>query len=154
MSKILNKSVIFLIFFLGFLNLSIASDFPIEPKDKDLNIFTQKYSFGTVVRKEWRINQNSPLYRLEVDKATAGKMLIDKTRLTYNKKDGWKLTDFEDKLLLKISQEDTQAKKTLSFKNKNQEWEFVIRGQNTPKEIPGIATEDENSLDVTLIRIH
>jgi hypothetical protein len=154
MSQNLNKHLLsFLILCLGTLTFSNASCFPIEPKDKDLKVFTQKYSFGTVVRKEWRANQNSSLYRLEIDNATAGKMLIDKTRLTYNTKDGWKLTDFEDKLLLTISQEDIEAKKYLTFKNNNQEWDLLIRGQNIPKEIPGIATEDENSLNLTLTRI-
>ena len=131
-----------------------ASGFPIEPKQSDLKIFTEKQPYGTVTRKEWSVNPNAMLYRLEIDNATAGKMLLDKTRLTYNSTDGWKLTDFDDKLILTISQADIDAKKPIELKTNYQIWGLLVRGQNIPKVIPGIATEGKNSLDITLIRMH
>jgi hypothetical protein len=81
-------------------------------------------------------------------------MLIDKTRLTFNNTDGWKLIDFEDMLILTISQADIDTKKPLEFIINNQKWVFIARKEFAPKVIPGIATEGENSLDITLIRMY
>jgi len=128
--------------------------FPIQIYQDDLSVYTSMGPAGPIIKREWVSKKNSFLYRLEFDGAKAGQIILEKNRLTFNLIQGWRLTDFDGNFLMAFSQDDIVSKRTQLLKLNTQEWTVMVRGQHTPKEIPGIATESVHSLDLTLIRIH
>ena len=128
--------------------------FPIQIHQNDLSSDTSMGPAGPITKRVWVSKKDSSLYRLEFDRAKAGQIILEKTRLTFNPIQGWRLTDFDGNFLLAFSQDDIVSKRTQLLKLNTQEWTIMVRGQLIPKEIPGIATESVHSLDITLIRMH
>ena len=109
---------------------------------------------GPTIKREWITKDGSLLYRLEIDGIKAGQIVLEKNRLAYNSTLGWRFTDFIGNVLLTLSPEDISKSTPHSIKIGNQEWVFIVRRESVPKVILGISTEDENSLDITLIRMN
>jgi len=128
--------------------------FPIQIHQNDLSSDTSMGPAGPFTKRVWVSKKDSSLYRLEFDRAKAGLIILEKTRLTFNPIQGWRLTDFDGNFLLEFSQDDIVSKRTQLLKLNTQDWTIMVRGQLIPKEIPGIATESVHSLDLTLVRIH
>ena len=128
--------------------------FPIHPKQGDLYISTVMHPAGPMTKREWVTKDSSLLYRLEFDGIKSGQIVLGGNRLAYNSSLGWRFTDFIGNILLTISPEDISKATPQSIKIGEQEWVFIVRRESIPKLIPGIATEDENSLYITLIRMH
>ncbi|MCF8194635.1 MAG: hypothetical protein K9J38_01420 [Polynucleobacter sp.] len=143
-----------LILILSHLIPSQVVGFPIQIHQDDLSSDTSMGPAGPITKRVWVSKKDSSLYRLEFDRAKAGLIILEKTRLTFNPIQGWRLTDFDGNFLLAFSQDDIVSKKTQLLKLNTQEWTVMVRGQLIPKEIPGIATETVHSLDLTLVRIH
>ena len=150
--KISFKLIFILI--LNYGTFSLAMGFPMKVHQDDLSTYITLHPAGSITKRVWVSKKDSSLYRLEFDSAKAGQMILEKTRLTFNPIEGWRLTDFDGNLLLTFSKDDVGSKRTHLLKINNQEWTIMIREQVIPKELPGIATESEHSLDLTLIRIH
>ena len=140
-------------FFLSVLLMTSAATLPILPSQIDMSSYTSMSPSGPVTKREWVSKNGTTLYRLEFDGIKAGQMILEKTRLTFNPIQGWRITDFDGNFLLAFSQDDIVSKRTQLLKLNTQEWTIMVRGQLIPKELPGIATESEHSLDLTLIRI-
>ena len=150
--KISFKLIFILI--LNYVTFSLAMGFPMKVHQDDLSTYITLHPAGSITKRVWVSKKDSSLYRLEFDSAKAGQMILEKTRLTFNPIEGWRLTDFDGNFLLVFSQDDIVSKRTQLLKLNNQEWIVMVQGQLIPKEIPGIATESVHSLDLTLIRIH
>jgi hypothetical protein len=142
------------ILILNYGTFSLAMGFPMKVHQDDLSTYITLHPAGSITKRVWVSKKDSSLYRLEFDSAKAGQMILEKTRLTFNPIEGWRLTDFDGNFLLVFSQDDIVSKRTQLLKLNNQEWIVMVRGQLIPKDIPGIATESVHSLDLTLIRIH
>jgi hypothetical protein len=133
--------------------LSRVCDFPNQPRKIDLKINSIVHPAGPITRREWLLNTESILYRLEVDGAKSGQIAVNKTKLIYNAVNGWGLTDFDGNLILKIGKFDLDKKANLKIEFIDEKWSLHIRRQYIPVILPGIAVESEESLDVTFIRL-
>ena len=151
LDKIFIKLLLFYI--LNFTIFLQALGFPIQAKQGDLYISTLVHPAGPTIKREWLTQDGSLLYRLEFDDIKTGQIVLDKNRLIYSSKLGWQFTGFDGNLLLTITSKDIRTSTPRSIKIGDHEWVFIVRGESIPKVIPGIATESENSLDITLIRI-
>jgi len=132
---------------------SRACNFPTQPRKIDLNTKTIIHPASPITQREWILNGESILYRLEVDSAKSGQITVNKTKLIYNAVNGWSLVDFDGNLILKLGKVDLDKGANLKIDFKNEKWSLQIRKQYIPVILQGIATESEHSLDVTFIRL-
>ena len=122
------------------------------PNEKDKTVAIFPHPSGPTTRREWRSKANAQLYRVELDRARSGQIIFSKMRLIYNPTIGWSVRDASEAVVLALSHEDIVAHRVLHLKVGNQVWSLQVRGEELPVDRPGIATESENALDLTLNR--
>jgi hypothetical protein len=150
--RFLGLLVIILVGILGANNIqSQSNELSISsPADLTEEIFL--HPAGPTTRREWRQKSSSVLYRIEIDRSRSGQIVFDGLSLIYNSKSGWSLVNAQQKSIIRITPNDIASKKLLHFKVGDQQWDMMVRGEEVPISRAGIATETENSIDITFSR--
>ncbi len=123
----------------------------LESRNSTEKIFSSEilyYPSGPATRNEWRSIGDGKIIQLEIKKARSGEILIEKLKLVYQNKVGWRIEDLNGDTKLKIDSKGIDGDKPLSLKINNQLWTITLSNEEMPKVIPGIATETEPRIDI------
>jgi hypothetical protein len=114
---------------------------------------TTLHPAGPATRSEWKSKKDG-LYKLEVDRLRSGQSVLATIRLIHQSRIGWGLMDDQQRTILRITAADIITKRQLHFKVGKQTWTLIVNGEEVPVVTPGIATETEYALNLTLDRIN
>ncbi len=80
--------------------------------------------------------------------------MLANIRLIHQSRIGWGLMDDQQRTILRITAADIITKRQLHFKVGKQTWALIVNSEEVPVVTPGIATETEYALNLTLDRIN
>jgi hypothetical protein len=103
---------------------------------------------GAVTRNEWRSRDDGKLIQLEIKNAKSGQILVEKTKIIYQQKVGWRIEDINGNLKLKINPKSINSENPIKLSINNQMWAITLSNEQLPIAIKGIATETEPRIDV------
>ena len=104
---------------------------------------------GPTTVRTWRSSADAPPYRIELQRARSGRLLIGQARLLNVPGGQWFIVNATG-LKLPLPAETPSA--ALAFEESGQRWLVRVLKRDTPIATPGIATEGEASLDLLLER--
>lgn len=139
-------------FFLLLLLYPLVSS-ALEPRNSTENIFSSEilyYPSGPVTRNEWRSNVDGKIIQLEIKNAKSGQILVEKLKLIYQNKAGWRIENLDGSVKLKINPKSINSGKPINLKINTQVWAVTLSNEEIPKVIPGISTETEPRVDIFL----
>lgn len=126
-------------------SLALESRIPTE------NIFSSEiiyYPSGPATRNEWRSSSDGKIIQLEIKKAKSGQILIEKLKLKYQNKVGWRIENLDGSFKLKINPKSINSGKPINLKINTQVWAITLSNEEMSKVIPGIAAEAELRIDI------
>lgn len=103
---------------------------------------------GPATRNEWRSNSDGRIIQLEIKNAKSSQMLVEKLKLVYQNKVGWRIEDINGNVKLKINLSLINNEKPLDLKINNKIWVITLKNEVLPIIRYGIATEAEPSVDI------
>jgi hypothetical protein len=103
---------------------------------------------GPATRNEWRSSIDGRIIQLEVKNAKSSQMLVEKLKLVYQPKVGWRIEDINGNVKLKINPALINGEKPLDIKINNNIWQITIKNEVMPIVRYGIATEAEPTVDI------
>jgi hypothetical protein len=103
---------------------------------------------GPAIRNEWRSSIEGRVIQLEIKNAKSSQMLIEKLKLVYQNKVGWRIEDINENVKLKINPKSINSQKPINLSVNNQIWEINLKNEVIPIPIQGIATESEPRVDI------
>ena len=75
-------------------------------------------------------------------------MLVEKLKLVYQNKVGWRIEDIDGNVKLKINPKSINSQKPIKLSINNQIWAIALTNEEIPIPIQGIATETEPRVDI------
>ena len=147
----LAKPSIFLFLFLYSLNSSALESRSNLNENVLFSSETLYHPAGPATRNEWRSSSDGRIIQLEIKKAKSGQFLLEKLKLVYQNKVGWRIEDINGNVKLKINPTSINSKKSLNLKINNQIWAITLSNEEIPISIQGIATETEPRVDIELM---
>lgn len=103
---------------------------------------------GPATRNEWRSGGDGRIIQLEIKNAKSSQMLVEKLKLVYQNKVGWRIEDINGNVKLKINLTLIDNEKPLDLKINNKIWVITLKNEVLPIIRHGIATEAEPSVDI------
>lgn len=100
---------------------------------------------GPSVRREWRVTATGPVVRLELERARSGQWVIGQTRLIRNPDGAWSIVQADGQRQILDTSGTPQT-----FSDAGKNWRVRVTAEEVPVERPGIATETEPSLNLTM----
>ena len=146
----LAKPSIPLLFFFVFYSLN---SWALEPRSiaSDNIIFNSEILYhpaGPSIKSEWRSNNDGGIIQVEIKKAKSGQILLEKLKLVYQNKVGWRIEDINGNVKLKINSTSINSENPLNLKINDQMWAITLSNEEIPKAIQGLATETEPRVDI------
>jgi hypothetical protein len=103
---------------------------------------------GPTTRNEWRSIKDGGVIQLEIKNAKSGQILIEKTKIIYQQKMGWRIEDINENVKLKINPKSINSQKPIKLSINNQIWAITLTNEKIPIPVQGIATETEPRVDI------
>ena len=75
-------------------------------------------------------------------------MLVEKLKLVYQNKVGWRIEDINGAVKLNINPNSINSQKSIKLSINNQTWAITLTNEEIPISIQGIATESEPRVDI------
>ncbi len=104
---------------------------------------------GPTVVRAWRSGADAPPYRIEIQRARSGRLLIGQARLLNEPEGHWFIVSSSGQKLPLPGDAQGSA---VTFDASGQRWQVRVLKQDTPVMTPGIAVEGEATLDLLLER--
>ena len=99
--------------------------------------------------RTWRSSADTQPYRIEIQRARSGRLLIGQARLLNGPGGRWFIVSASGQKLPLPGNAQATA---VTFEESGQRWKVRVLKQGIPVVTPGIAVEDEASLDLLLER--
>lgn len=112
-------------------------------------VVREMHPAGPTTVRTWRNSADTPPYRLELQRARSGRLLVGQARLLNVPGGQWFIVNATG-LKLPLPAETPSA--TLAFEESGQRWLVRVLKRDMPVRTPGIAVEGEASLDLLLER--
>lgn len=103
---------------------------------------------GPSIRNEWRSSSEGTIIQLEIKNAKSSQILVEKLKLVYQNKVGWRIEDIDGNVKLKINPKSINSQKPIKLSINNQIWAIALTNEEIPIPIQGIATESEPRVDI------
>jgi hypothetical protein len=100
---------------------------------------------GPSVRHEWRFTANGPVQRIQLERARAGQIVLGQARLVRNPYGNWAIVQGDGQVRPLSTSGAPQT-----FSDSGNLWEVRVSAEEIPVQRPGIATEAEPALNLTL----
>jgi hypothetical protein len=139
---------LFILLFFYSLNVSALESRIISNENVIFSSETLNHLSGAVTRNEWRSSKDGGVIQLEIKNAKSGQILIEKTKIIYQQKMGWRIEDINENVKLKINPKSINSQKPIKLSIKNQIWAITLTNEKIPIPIEGIATETEPRVDI------
>ena len=105
---------------------------------------------GPTTRNEWRSSNDGRIIQLEIKNAKSSQMLVEKLKLVYQNKVGWRIEDIDGNVKLKVNPKSINSQKPIKLTINNQIWAITLTNEEIPMPIQGIATETEPRVDILM----
>ena len=109
---------------------------------------TLHHPAGPAIRNEWRSSSDGRIIQLEIKNAKSSQILVEKLKLVYQNKVGWRIEDINGNVKLKINPTLINSEKLLDIKINNNIWVITLKNEVMPIVRHGIATETEPTVDI------
>ncbi len=127
---------------------SSALELKNSPEHVIFSSVTLHHPAGPATRNEWRSSNNGRIIQLEIKNAKSSQMLVEKLKLVYQNKVGWRIEDIDGNVKLKINPKSINSQKPIKLSINNQIWAIALTNEEIPIPIQGIATESEPRVDI------
>ena len=144
----LAKTAFFLIYIFYSLNPSALESRLIASDNVIFSSETLHHISGAATRNEWRSSSDGRIIQVEIKKAKSGQILLEKLKLVYQNKVGWRIEDINGNVKLKINSTSINSENPLNLKINDQMWAITLSNEEIPKAIQGLATETEPRVDI------
>lgn len=107
---------------------------------------------GPIVRREWRVTPNATPYRIVLEHALSGRVVVGAVRLVRASDGSWLLEPAQGATVLLLRSNEPPSSFCKTLREGGRVWSVRVTRAEIPQEKPGIALEAEPSLDLLLER--
>lgn len=107
---------------------------------------------GPIVRREWRVAPEAAPYRIVLEHALSGRMVVGAVRLVRASDGSWLLEPAQGTTVLLLRPNEPPPTYCKTLREGGRIWSVRVTRVDVPKEEPGVALEAEPSLNLLLER--